>query len=274
MFNSNDNMILKGVGNGFVINKTTGQVAYFDKSQKININHQTDSEDVFGGDSLSPIYTYAKQSTTEITMTNATFKASQLQMLLSSKVTSEGVKATKSVTVNKKSTELGSDSMTGVVPILVTLNGKPIKVSNKGSEPEADTVDISTTGEIKWGSSTAEGEYLVLYKVDSEGMNTVVLGDSLPDFCEVYLNFTSESINGVKYLVNVHFPHARCDGNVTIETARDTASTPEIKFKAIKEDGQDGVFEMTVTPIKGEAGIASYSNLVGRAQVGRAHVGV
>lgn len=273
MFSANDNLILKGVGNGFIVNKKTGEVAFFDKSQKININHQTDSEDVFGGDSLSPIYTYAKQSTTEITMTNATFKASQLQILLSSKTIKDGVKATKSAKFTKQSAKLGGDNLTGVEPILATCDGVPVKVKS-GDSADTDGIAISTTGEVTFGASAKEGEYLVLYKVDSEGMKTIVLGDSLPDFCEVYLNFTSESINGTKYLINVHFPHARCDGNVTLETARDSASTPEIKFKAIKEDGQEGVFEMTVTPISGDTGIATFSNRVGSAKVGKAQVGV
>lgn len=272
-FNANDNIIFRGVGNSVIRDKTTGKILVIDKSQKLSVNHQTDKEEVFGGDSLSPIYTFAKQSTTEVTLTNATFKANQLQMMVSSKVTTEGVQARKLVKITKSSAKLG-ENLTNVKVILALFNGEPIEVTQTGTTAPANGIDISPTGEIKFGTSTEDGTYQIMYMVDAEGVKTVVLGDSLPNFCEVYLNFESESINGIKYQINIYIPHARCDGNVTIESSRDSASTPEIKYTAIKEEGREGVMEVTITKADENTGvIETYSNKVGSAKVGKAKVG-
>lgn len=273
IFNTNDNIVLKGVGTSLIKDKTTGKVLIIDKSQKLSVNHQTDKEDVFGGDGLSPIYTFAKQSTTEITLTNATFKASQLQMMSSSKVTTEGVQARKLVEITKNTTKLG-DNLTNVKVVLALFNGEPIEVTQTGTTAPENGVDISTTGEIKFGVSTKDGSYHIMYMVDAEGVKTVVLGDSLPNFCEVYLNFESESIKGMRYLINIYIPHARCDGNITIESSRDSASTPEIKYTALKEEGKEGVMEVTITKVNQNNEVVEiYSNKVGSAKVGKAKVG-
>lgn len=59
MATENKDIILKGIGKGFIRNKITGAVLSWDKGQTLNIELSTSSEDVYGGDSLSPIYTYA-----------------------------------------------------------------------------------------------------------------------------------------------------------------------------------------------------------------------
>lgn len=247
-------IIVKGIGSGMIENLLTGDVLFWDKGQTLNVELSTDSEDVYGGDSLSPIYTYATQTEGTVTFTNATFKADQLAYMLKSEVSTTAIKAQNIVDITKSSTKLSESALTNVVPVMVIgPDGRKVEVTSTGS-PTADQVDISNTGEVSFGESAPEGTYKVLYEYDASGTQTVVLANSLPDPVAVHIVFYPEDLNGNKKVMNIDIPYARCDGNVTFETGRDSAATPELAFKILKKEDLDYTMKVTVSDMPTAAG--------------------
>lgn len=243
--NNNKDLILHGIGKGIIRDTSTGKVLSWDKGQTLNIQLNTSSEDVYGGDSLFPIFTYATQTESTITFTNATFKPNQLGFMLSSNTTDTGVRSKEFVDITKSSTKLSEAELTNVTVLIVTdPDGNVMEFTQTGTA-QSNKIDISTTGEIKFGDSTKEGTYNVLYEYDSNGIQTTVLANSLPNPVEVHIIFYPEDIDGNKKVMNIDIPYARCDGNVTFETGRDSATTPELVFKVLKK--QDLAQTMTVT---------------------------
>lgn len=254
MATENKDIIIRGIGKGFIRDKITGKVLYWDKGQTLNVELNTSSEDVYGGDGLAPIYTYATQVEGTVTFTNATFKANQLSFMLASEISTTGVKSKDIVDITKSTTQLGSGELTNVKVLYVTdPDGEIIQCTQTGTA-QANQIDISDTGEVQFGTSTKEGTYRVLYEYDATGTQTVVLADSLPNPVEVHIVFYPEDLDGNKKVMNIDIPHARCDGNVTFETGRDSAGTPELVFKILKQEDLKNTMTITVSDMPNAAG--------------------
>ena len=252
--NKSKDIILKGIGKGIIKDKITGKVLSWDKGQTLNLQYNTSSEDVYGGDSLSPIYTYATQTEATVTFTNATFQAQQLAFMLSSTTSDAGVRGKDFITITKASSKLSKAELTNVTVLLVIgPDGKEIEFTQTGTA-QSNQIDISTTGEIKFGDSTVDGTYNVFYEYDSTGMETVILADSLPNPVEVHIVFYPEDVDGNKKVMNIDIPYARCDGNVTFETGRDSAATPELVFKVLKQQDLNYTMKITVSDMPAAAG--------------------
>lgn len=254
MATENKDIILKGIGKGFIRNKITGAVLSWDKGQTLNIELSTSSEDVYGGDSLSPIYTYATQTEATVTFTNATLKANQLAFMLKSDLVNTAVKAQEIVDITKSTEKLSTADLTSVKPLFVIgPDGETVAFTQTGS-PTGTQVDISETGTVTFGESAVEGTYKVVYEYDANGTQTIILADSLPDPVEVHIVFYPEDLQGNKKVMNIDIPHARCDGNVTLETGRDSAATPELVFKVLKQEDLDYTMKITVSDMPRAAG--------------------
>lgn len=70
----------------------------------------------------------------------------------------------------------------------------------------------------------------------------------------MYIVFEPDTLKGEKKRLCIEVYKAIADGNLTIETARDSASTPEIKFKTMRDETKEGLMKITLTdiPTQGE----------------------
>lgn len=275
-YDMSKDIIIKGIGSGLIRDKITGKVLYWNKGQNLSVEHSTTSEDVYGGDSLLPIYTYATQSETTITFTNATFLPEQLGFMVSSELSTANIKSQDVTTLTKASKKVSTKVLTGVkVLVAVGPDGSPVEVSSSGTAPE-EGINVSATGEVTFGASALEGNYRIVYEYDAVGVQTAVLADTLPNPVEVFATFYPEDLDGVKQQMNIYIPHARCDGNVTFETARDSAGTPELTFKVLGQRDKEQVMVITIADIPEEDTTVAVpptdetSNVVGEATVGKA----
>lgn len=249
-YNLNKDVVVYGIGHGLIRDTITGKVLYFDKGQKLTVEHNTTSEDLYGGDSLVAIYTYATQSESTVKLTNATFKPAQLGFMISSKTSRTGIKAQEIVKITKTDTKLAAVELTGVNVLLVADgNDESVEFTSTGTPAETG-IDISATGEVKFGATAPEGEYTVVYEYDADGVQTAVLADTLPNPCEIFATFYPEDLDGNKQQMNIYIPYARCDGNVTFETARDSAQTPELTFKILKKKDKAQAMVFTLSERK------------------------
>lgn len=274
-YDMNKDIVIKGIGKGLIRDKITGKVLSWDKGQNLSVEHSTTSEDVYGGDSLLPIYTYATQSETTITFTNATFIPKQLGFMVSSDVSTNNVKSQDIVSLTKASKKISTKNITGVkVLVAIGPDGSPVEVSSTGTAP-AEGLNISATGDVTFGATALEGDYRIVYEYDAIGIQTAVLSDTLPNPVEVFATFYPEDLDGVKQQMNIYIPHARCDGNVTFETARDSAGTPELTFKVLRQRDKEQAMIITVADIPKEATtppVEGTSAIVDEAVVGKATI--
>ena len=227
---------------------------------------------------MLPIYTYATQSETTITFTNATFIPKQLGFMVSSDVSTNNVKSQDIVSLTKASKKISTKNITGVkVLVAIGPDGSPVEVSSTGTAP-AEGLNISATGDVTFGATALEGDYRIVYEYDAIGIQTAVLSDTLPNPVEVFATFYPEDLDGVKQQMNIYIPHARCDGNVTFETARDSAGTPELTFKVLRQRDKEQAMIITVADSPKEATtettppVEGTSAIVDEAVVGKATI--
>lgn len=174
--------------------------------------------------------------------------------MLKSDLVNTAVKAQEIVDITKSTEKLSTADLTSVKPLFVIgPDGETVEFTQTGS-PTGTQVDISETGTVTFGESAVEGTYKVVYEYDANGTQTIVLADSLPDPVEVHIVFYPEDLQGNKKVMNIDIPHARCDGNVTLETGRDSAATPELVFKVLKQEDLDYTMKITVSDMPRAAG--------------------
>ena len=99
-----------------------------------------------------------------------------------------------------------------------------------------------------------EGEYIVVYSYDATGVQVLALNNDLAEPVKMYIVFEPDTLKGEKKRLCIEVYKAIADGNLTIETARDSASTPEIKFKTMRDETKEGLMKITLTdiPTQGE----------------------
>ena len=249
-YNANKDVVLKGIGKFIARGRNSKKTLFVDKGQKMQMEFQTDSEELYGGDNLAPIYTYATKNTTKFTFTNATFKISQIGLLTASTQTKVGVSGRRIVTITKDTKTLGV-ALTNVKPAYAMDcdTGEDVPVSAGGADAPANGIAVTAEGAVSFGAGVTGTKFVLGYDVDLDGVQIVVIADSLAEPVELDIEFTPDDLKSTKQVMLIHVPQARCDGNLTIETARDSASTPEIVFQTLKDDDEKGLMTITLAQL-------------------------
>lgn len=251
--NKNKDVVLKGIGKFYAVGLNTGRSFYSDKGQKMTMTINTESSELYGGDGKDPIYVYATKCTTEFSFTNAVFKMSQLGILMDSIITEEAVQGTNIAKITKTTKSLGEHLTNVKVKSASFEDGSTIGVK-EGSSADESGIAVSTDGAVTFGASTKEGEYIVVYSYDATGVQVLALNNDLAEPVKMYIVFEPDTLKGEKKRLCIEVYKAIADGNLTIETARDSASTPEIKFKTMRDETKEGLMKITLTdiPTQGE----------------------
>jgi hypothetical protein len=237
----NKGLLLHGIGKG-VFKTVTDKVLEVTTAQTMKLNVSATSEDQYGGDSLFPLYTFISKKEGTIEITNAEFKLSQLSLAQGIDLSKTGNKRVNRVLVTKSDSNLvDGASLSGVEVIAV--------VAPDGSN-SAD-VTVSSTGELTWGATAAEGEYAVWYKADdATAVKASMLKNAMPEVASFNWKFITEASDGQKYQVDIYARRTRCNGKFDMETSRDKASTPQLTVNILDPgDGKDDFAVITISKV-------------------------
>ena len=247
---ANTPILLHGIGKG-VFKTVSGKILECSTAQSMKLNVTTSTEDVYAGDSLFPTYTYISQKEGTIEIQNADFKLSQLSMAQGTKVTTEKNKRNYRVIITKESTKLMDGTLAGVEVItMMAPDGSEIKTATAAGD---DVVSVTATGEVAFGTNTnpQEGEYIVYFKADDENsISAEMLKNAMPEVASFNWMFVSEDAEGNRYQVDLFARRVRSTGEFSIETARDSASTPTLTVNILDPgDGKDDFAKITITKL-------------------------
>lgn len=236
----NKGILLHGIGKG-VLQTVSGKVLEMTTSQSMSMQVTATTEDVYGGDSLFPIYSYLSQKEGTIEITEAEFKLSQLSIAQGTEVSASGNKRVSRVLVTNSDTTLPGGTYTGVEVITV--------VAPDGTS--TDKVTVSDTGGLTFESGAQTGEHAVWFKyTDTNAVKAEMLKNAMPEVASFNWLFTTEDQEGNKYQVDLYARRVRCSGEFNVETTRDSASTPTLSIKILDPgDGMNDFAVITVTKI-------------------------
>ena len=243
------NMVIHGTGTAFLIGADGTTGAQLMKMQNMTIEITSESEDVFGGDSLFPFYNYITSKSATFTFTNATVDLNVLAMTQGVGVVTGG-EAFGNETLTVKGTGDTLAVTTGVqadTVEVVTDEGE--RIARVSESPTTGQFSCTENGALTFGSDITAGTKVhvsYVYTV-SEGSSVHVLTDSVPGYVELrHVSNVTEIPDGKggtkKVRLYTRIYKARCDGGFNLEQTRDGATAPEITFTSVDPERADKRF--------------------------------
>lgn len=237
------NLVLAGVGEAFLLDAEGKVTARLSKLQSMNIEVTSESEDVFGGDSLFPIYNYIKSKSATFKFKNAVFDINVLAMTQGADITEEAeINAMEDVQVVTHTGTLKHTTKVEVDSVVVLHNGRAMK--RVTTTPQADEFTVDEAGVLTFNEAFEDGVVTVSYVYKEEnGASVNVLTNSVPGYVE--LRHTSQPMkmkDGTVKRVHTRVYKAVCDGGFNLEYTRDGAVAPEVTFKSVDPERADKKF--------------------------------
>ena len=238
-----DNLVLHGVGEAFLLSADGKIAGRLSRLQSMSIEVTSESEDVYGGDSLFPFFNYIKSKSATFKFKNATFDLSVLAVTQGSSIEGNGeVNAYEKVTVKSNKATLSVTTNVDVDSVVVLSNGKAL--TKVDTPTTTDQYSVTTAGALTFNTDFADGEVEVsyVYKV-TDGSTVSVLTNDVPGYVE--LRHTSQPIklkDGRTVQVHTRVYKAVCDGGFNLEYTRDGAVAPEVTFKSVDPERADKRF--------------------------------
>lgn len=237
------NLVLAGVGEAFLLDAEGKVTARLSKLQSMSIEVTSESEDVYGGDSLFPFYNYIKSKSATFKFKNAVFDMNVLAMTQGADIEEQAeINALEDVKVATHSGKLAQTTGVEVDSVVVISNGKALK--RVTGEPQADEFKAEENGTLTFNSAFEDGTVTVSYVYKGEkGASVNVLTNSIPAYVE--LRHTSQPMkmkDGTTKRVHTRVYKAVCDGGFNLEYTRDGAVAPEVTFKSVDPERSDKRF--------------------------------
>lgn len=245
----NKTILLHGIGKGY-FETVNGKFVEILSGQSLKLDVTATMEDVYGGDSMFPRYTYISKKEGTIEIDVADFSLSQVAVGQTVDLDSTSAKRLQRVIKKTTDTTLGS-SLTGVTDVKCLKSDGTLVAISTASTPGANEVKVSATGAITWGSGLTTGEFVFWFKSDSSSATKALfIKDAMPAVAEFSWGFTTEDKDGVKYQVDIYAKRVRADGKFTIDTARDKASVPKMTVKILDPgDGTNEFCSITISQV-------------------------
>lgn len=255
-FNLAQDVILKGVGSG-LLTSVNGTMLEVLEGQNFKSDITSTLVDVEGGDGLFPIYTFISKKEGTVEIDSATFSLAQAPILQPAKITNDAtVLRNRRFLITKTSTNLSStETLTGVtnVSILSHIDGSVVTCAQTvPATPDPDTIYVTATGAVTFGSGVPAGEYAVWCQVPAvNGASAEFLKDKMPDVCSVnWMIPVVEDTAGNKYQFDFYARRMRPDGKMSYDTSKGKAAVPKMTFKILDPgDGYDGFCKVTLSKI-------------------------
>lgn len=255
----NTPVLLHGIGKG-VFRTVSGKVLEVINGQSMKIDVTATTEDVYGGDGLFPLYTYISKKEGTVEIDSADFKLSQVAIAQGTENHTSGNKRIRRVLITKSATTLAgtTETLSGVEVIAMIApdgSNQPVVASvPTGSDvDEDDYLVISSAGEITVGDNITlqDGEYAVWFKAnETNAVSAEMLKNAMPEVASFNWMFVTEDSEGNRYQVDIYARRTRADGQLSIETGRDSASVPKLTVKILDPgDGHDDFAVITITKL-------------------------
>ena len=238
-----ENLVLAGVGEAFLLDAEGKVTARLSKLQSMSIEVTSESEDVYGGDSLFPFYNFIKSKSATFKFKNAVFDMNVLAMTQGADL-EEGaeINALEDVKVSTHAGKLTQTTGVEVDSVVVISNGKTLK--RVEGTPNADEFKVDTNGTLIFNTAFENGTVTVSYVYkNAKGASVNVLTNSVPGYVE--LRHTSQPMkmkDGTVKRVHTRVYKAICDGGFNLEYTRDGAVAPEVTFKSVDPERSDKRF--------------------------------
>ena len=238
-----ENLVLAGVGEAFLLDAEGKVTARLSKLQSMSIEVTSESEDVYGGDSLFPFYNFIKSKSATFKFKNAVFDMNVLAMTQGADL-EEGaeINALEDVKVSTHAGKLTQTTGVEIDSVVVISNGKTLK--RVEGTPNADEFKVDTNGTLTFNTAFENGTVTVSYVYkNTKGASVNVLTNSVPGYVE--LRHTSQPMkmkDGTVKRVHTRVYKAICDGGFNLEYTRDGAVAPEVTFKSVDPERSDKRF--------------------------------
>lgn len=239
-----DNLVLHGVGEAYLLSPDGKIATRLSKMQSMSIEVTSESEDVYGGDSLFPILNFIKSKSAQFKFKNAVFDMNVLAATQGVNLDENGdINVSETITVSNHSATLTHTSGVEVDSVLI-INSVGM-VMKRVSNPTGDTeFSVTESGSVKFADTFEDTTVEVSYICSSASAQAVnVLTDSVPGYVE--LRHTSKPItlpDGRTVRLHTRVYKAVCDGGFTLEYTRDGAVAPEVTFKSVDPQRTDKRF--------------------------------
>ena len=243
----NTPVLLHGIGSG-VFKTVSGKILEVNHAQTMKFDVTSTSEDVFGGDSLFPIYTYLTKKEGTIEIDAADFSVAQLNIAQQTTNKTTGAKRLHNARITKSATKLvDGATFTGVEVVSMSApDGTAVTVATTAAD---GVISVTDAGVVAFGASAMaqDGEYSVWFRADeANALEAAMLKSAMPEVAEFNWKFTTIDSEGNKYQIDVKAKRTRSDGKFSLETGRDKATVPKLTVK-ILDPGDDSEDFATIT---------------------------
>lgn len=245
--------VLNGVGEAYVSKIVNGrnQVTQLGTLQDLKISFSASEEEVFGGDSPTPIYIISKDQKINISAQEARFSLEYLSLTNGAKVNNKGLLnfATTPELIATGTAYTVKPSLTSIVPesVYVTIaDDKDMSINathlaQVSGTPKTGEFKITPAGVITLGDSVTNkyikvtGQY-----TDTKSRTATVSTASVPSYVEI--RHTSQWVdlgNGKEVRIHTTIPKARATGKLDVDHKRQAAHAPQLEFSAIYDTNRD-----------------------------------
>lgn len=238
------NLVLYGIGTAYMLGSDGKVQAKLGSLQNMTIEITSTIEDVFGGDSLFPIFNFIKEKGANFKFTNACF---DLDVVAASQgVTAEegGIAlGHEEVSISAKKANLSITKNVDIDSVMVMYNDKVLtKVDSLVDKTSSFTVTaagaLNFSDDITTGKATVDYIYTV-----ADGSTVDVLTTSIPGYVQLrHESFPTELPDGRKAVLTTVVYKARCEGGLSLDYSRGEAVAPELSFKSVDPGRLDKKF--------------------------------
>lgn len=238
------NLVLHGVGEAFLLSPDGKIATRLSRMQSLSIEVTSESEDVYGGDSLFPFFNYIKSKSAQFKFKNAVFDMNVLAATQGTAVVEGGQKnVVETVSVASNTANLTATSGIDVDSVVVmTADGA---VLTQVTSPTSDTeYAVTATGTLTFSEGFADQEVTVSYVCTvADGSTVHVKTNDVPGFVELrHVSMPIKLKDGRTVEVHTRVYKAVCDGGFSLEYTRDGAVAPEVTFKSVDPERADKNF--------------------------------
>lgn len=238
------NLVLHGIGTAYILSADGTVQSKLGNMQDMSIEITSTTEDVFGGDSLFPIFNFIKEKGATFKFTNAVFDLDTVAASQGTGVTSGGIAlGHDEVKITSSATTLSITKGVDVDSVMVTVGDKSMKRVTDVSTG-TDCFKVTDKGAITFSSNVTTGTAVVdyVYTVD-DGSTVDVLTTSVPGYVELrHESFPTELEDGRKVVLTTRIYKARCEGGLTLDYKRGEAVAPQLSFKSVDPKRADHKF--------------------------------
>lgn len=254
-------IVLNGVGTAYLSSIVGGKPTYTKCGtlQNLKISINASDEKVYGGDALTPIYIITKDTSVNISATEAVFDLEYLQLTSGATMDNKGnlMFSVEPTLISSGTSFTVPGSLTTIDPtsVICMLSDDAeglVNVENlkyNADAPSSGEFKIEANGTVTLGKSVTK-KYITLNGFyASEGSRKASIGTaSVPGFVEIrHVSMPVDMGDGKKVRLHTRIYKARSTGKMEIDHKRQSASTPELEFEVMYDSNRsdDRIMEIS-----------------------------